>query len=143
MAPLSVSPPIIVNITETSIGLKWSKPNNEQIIGGYLTGYILFVSQVDEFYYDTSVINETTCAECASNVKIITDLESGTEYVIILSACTNGGCTNSSELKVTTLESFPNVEDIVIKAEERNATSLRLAWNKPRRPNGNLIIQSK
>lgn len=141
MAPLSVSPPILVNITEDSITLKWNKPNNDQIIGGYLTGYILYVSEVDEFYYNTSTYNETTCAECASNIKTLTNLTSGTDYIIVLSACTNGGCTNSSELKVTTLESFPNVDDIIITAKERNATSLILSWTKPKKPNGiNIII---
>ena len=136
MAPLSVSLPIIVNITEDSIVLKWSKPNNDQIIGGFLTGYKLYVSQVDEFVYNTSIYNATTCAECSSNIKVLSNLTSGTEYIIILSACTNGGCTNSSELKVTTLESFPNVDDIIINAKEKTANSITVAWNKPSRPNG-------
>ena len=140
MAPLSVSLPIIVNITEESIVLKWNKPNNDQIYSGFLIGYVLYVSHYHDFVFNTSVYNASACTDCSSNVQLLSDLTPGVDYIIVLSACTSGGCTNSSELRVSTLESFPNVDDIVIRAKEKTATSLLVAWNEPSRPNGKKIV---
>lgn len=69
-------------------------------------------------------------------------LKPGVDYIIRLSACTGGGCRNSSALKVTTLESLPNVADIELKAYERTSTFLALRWNKPKEPNGKIIKYS-
>ena len=136
MAPISVSQPILVNLTETVITLKWNKPTNDQLMSGFLIGYILYVSQ-KQYEYNV-MYNASTCTECASNVQVLSGLIPGSEYIIHLSACTNGGCTNSSELRVTTLESVPFVDDIVIKAKERTSSSILIEWNAPSRPNGRI-----
>lgn len=69
-------------------------------------------------------------------------LTPGVDYTIRLSACTGGGCRNSSALKVTTLESLPNVADMVLEAYERTSTYLALRWNEPKEPNGKIIKYS-
>ena len=46
------------------------------------------------------------------------------------------GCTNSSELKVNTIESIPLVDDILIYTLNKSANSLVIEWSKPKYPNG-------
>ena len=140
-APLSVNPPILVNLTETMIFLKWNKPTNDQLDGAFLTGYILYVSQLAEFYsfnLTSLVYNITTCAECSASYRNLSNLTPGSDYKIILSACTNGGCTNSSEIKITTLETFPNIDDIIFYAKNKTSTSILVEWSHPKKPNGKL-----
>lgn len=47
MAPLSVQTPSVLKITQDMIILKWNKPNNDQLMSGFLIGYILYVDQRD------------------------------------------------------------------------------------------------
>ena len=70
--------------------------------------------------------------------KVLDDLKAGTEYSIILSACTGGGCTNSSMLNTTTLESLPLVDDINLKVVNKSSIFLALEWNEPNEPNGKI-----
>ena len=93
MAPLSVPTPLIVNITQTRIFLKWNKPDNDQIINGLLIGYILYVNNERTMYTNEQpvVFNITGCLECSANIKELDKLMPGTQYIIVLSACTHGG----------------------------------------------------
>lgn len=89
--------------------------------------------------FNTSVYNISTCNECSANIKDLDGLIPGTEYTITLAACTNGGCTNSSELRVKTLESLPIAEDIQIYSNQTTSTSILVEWTRPKRPNGRLV----
>ncbi len=91
MAPLSVPTPIILNITQTTISLRWYKPNNDQLINGILIGYILYVNNQLNYLNDSRVFNISNCMECSANFKDLEGLIPGIEYRIVLSACTNGG----------------------------------------------------
>ncbi len=135
MAPLSVPTPILINLNQTTIALYWAKLNNDQIINGFLVGYILYVSET-QYPINSLSLNISVCLQCASFTKEIGGLIPGTEYAIVLSACTNGGCTNSSVLKLTTSESLPDVDDLEVYAINRTSSSLFLEWNSPKRPNG-------
>jgi len=68
--------------------------------------------------------------------KVVENLIPGTDYFLVLGACTGGGCTNSSVLNVTTLETAPEVGDVVLSVFDRQATRLGIAWTRPARPNG-------
>lgn len=65
-------------------------------------------------------------------------MKAGTEYSLILSACTGGGCTNSSMLNATTFESIPSVRDISLKVINKSSDFLTLEWNEPSEPNGKI-----
>jgi usherin len=136
MAPLSVPTPIILNITQTTISLKWYKPNNDQLINGILVGFILYVNNQLNYLNDSRVFNISNCMECSANLKDLDNLIPGTEYRIVLSACTNGGCTNSSRIRVRTLESLPLVDDIVIYTTNRTSKYMSIEWTRPKYPNG-------
>ncbi len=156
MAPLSVMVPAVVNVDtselifililkmisfsfsfcQDSIILKWNRPSGDQLIDGSLTNYILYVSQSE---FDGIKL---ASIDCETTIQQLDNLISGTEYRIVLAACTNGGCTNSSELKITTIEKLPDVTDIVIKLIDKNATFLSIEWNKPKSPNGRILKYS-
>ena len=62
-----------------------------------------------------------------------------TNYSYVLTICTNGGCTNSSTARNTTLEDTPqgiSVPTAIIT----NSSTISLSWAPPTQPNG--IIQS-
>lgn len=135
MAPLFVPIPTVLKITQNVIIMKWSKPSNDQIQNGFLTNYILYLNDAEYFFNITS-FNISTCAECASNIKDLNNLIPGALYEIILSACTKGGCTNSTILPVRTLESDPDTSDLKIELAEKGFDYLILNWTRPSRPNG-------
>ncbi|RNA36344.1 usherin [Brachionus plicatilis] len=135
MAPLFVPVPTLLKVTQSVLIIKWSKPTNDQIQNGFLTNYILYLNDTEYFYNITS-FNISTCAECASNIKDLNNLIPGALYEITLSACTKGGCTNSSVLFVRTLESDPDTSDIKIELVEISFSFLVLNWTRPSRPNG-------
>ena len=119
-----------------SIILKWNRPSGDQLIDGSLTNYILYVSQSE---FDGIKL---ASIDCETTIQQLDNLIPGTEYRIILAACTNGGCTNSSEIRVTTIEKLPDVKDIVIRLIEKTATYLSIEWNKPKAPNGLILKYS-
>jgi usherin len=130
--PLSVSLPTLVSIDSTSMILKWNKPSSEQLANGILVKNILYVSHMNAsitvYVYD-----------CCTTVQLIDNLVPGKQYAIILSACTNGGCTNSSTLEVSTLETLPNVSDLILRVFKKNSTFISIIWNDPTQPNGKII----
>lgn len=139
MAPLSVPQPTVVNVTQSVIVLRWSKPSNEQIINGHIVGYILYLtSDENEYRLNSSTYNISTCEECSSNLKYLDNLVAGTDYNVTLSACTYGGCTNASVVTVRTMESLPTADDVRISIFSRNSTSITIEWTRPKRPNGKL-----
>lgn len=146
IAPLSVNTPTILNITDRAAFIRFSKPTNEQILNAHLVGYVIYampkllpVSPSLTVRVNLIIkINVSTCEECGVIVRKLDDLIPGTEYGLVLSACTNGGCTNSSELKFQTLDALPDVLDVAIRVLNRSSTYLQLAWNSPAFPNGKL-----
>lgn len=148
IAPISVNTPSILNITDRSATIRFSKPTNDQILNAHLIGYVIYAIPKVLIPINGSTalvrmnfvvrINVSTCQECGVNVKTLEGLIPGTEYDLILSACTNGGCTNSTELSLRTLDALPDVYDVVIKVVERSSDYLLLAWNSPAFPNGKL-----
>lgn len=149
IAPISVNPPTILNITDRAAFIRFSKPTNEQILNAQLIGYVIYAIPKLSAQVSTSPaaairvnliikINVSTCEECGVVVRKLENLIPGTEYGLILSACTNGGCTNSSELKFQTFDALPDVLDVAIRVVERSSTFLQLVWNTPAFPNGKL-----
>lgn len=145
IAPISVNTPTILNITDRSATIRFSKPSNDQILNAHIIGYIIYAIPRLPSSLTTTIrmnlvikINVSTCAECGVNIQKLENLIPGTEYGLILSACTNGGCTNSSEVKLQTLDAMPDVYDVAIKVVGRSSNYLELAWNTPAFPNGKL-----
>lgn len=142
IAPLKVATPILLNITARSATIRFSKPPNDQILNAHLIGYIIFIipniqsASVVLKMNLTMAINVSNCEECGVNVKILDNLIPGTNYTLVLSACTNGGCTNSSKVAFKTLDALPDVYDIVIRALVQGDDYLVLTWNAPMFPNG-------
>jgi usherin len=131
MIPLSVSLPVVVSIDSVSIILKWNKPTSDQLKNGALTSYIVYLNNTNSSLKINNI-------DCSTTIQALENLIPGTEYSIVLSACTNGGCTNSSVLKVTTLESLPDEKDLILSVAYKNATSIYLKWREPSRPNGKI-----
>ena len=78
MAPLSVSVPLVVSVTSTSIILKWNRPSGDQLIDGLLTEYALYISETDSNGIKLASI------DCQTTIQQIDNLIPGTTYRIIL-----------------------------------------------------------
>lgn len=138
IAPISVTAPVIFNITDRTASIRFSKPSNDQILTAHLIGYIIYLIPNNSEIVQTTQINVSTCAECGINIKNLDNLIPGTDYGVLLSACTNGGCTNSTLVKFRTFDALPEVNDVTIRVANKTSTQIELAWNKPKFPNGEL-----
>jgi hypothetical protein len=76
------------------------------------------------------------CSECSYYTHLVENLRAGSDYSVVLSACTIGGCTNSSELSVRMPESAPNLDDLYLKVVNITSKSITLKWTEPTEPNG-------
>lgn len=90
-APASVEPPTVDSFSSTSMDVSWSKPLTQT---GDVTQYTLKLNNQPS-YRGT---NQNT---------VLSGLQPHTAYQLVLSACTNGGCTTSTPITVVTEEAPP------------------------------------
>ena len=124
-APLSSEPgqPDIVNVTDTLIELKWSKPQTHP---ESVTSYEVFCCRVD----DNHIVHKQTNG--VVETQIIDELTPETKYNFTVKAICNAGLScesQSSEIIVTKapLSSEPGQPDIVNVTD----TLIELKWSKP------------
>ncbi|XP_071494817.1 LOW QUALITY PROTEIN: usherin-like [Diadema antillarum] len=131
-APTGVSPPIDpVSITGYIIQLQWQRPTGNT---GLLTQYILSAYNQDLPELDPvqGIYTDTLLTENTGN---ITDVIPFTNYEVTLTACTAGGCTESSAVAVRTQEEAPSGVNAP-EALSKTARSITVGWALPDRPNG-------
>nr|XP_009291422.1 usherin [Danio rerio] len=118
-APATVDSPILSDITSYSLNVSWTVPSFQN---GEIVVYILKVNN-DEVYRGKRL-----------SVQVL-DLQPHVSYSIILTACTNGGCTSSSPILIQTREAPPSgmpAPTLKVTGPE----SVEVTWREPVHPNG-------
>ncbi|XP_075719450.1 usherin [Rhinoderma darwinii] len=119
--PGALNPPRIEALSATEVNVSWSPP---PIQNGEITKYI---AKID---------NETCFAGTRLSI-VISNLQPFTSYNISLVACTNGGCTNSSNTLVRTKEAPPShIREPSFTVT--SAQSIKISWQSPDKPNGEI-----
>ncbi|XP_075195246.1 usherin [Anomaloglossus baeobatrachus] len=119
--PGAINAPITAALSATEVNVSWSPPS---IQNGEITKYIVRLD------------NETYFAGRRLFI-IISHLQPFMTYNVSLVACTNGGCTCSSDTLVRTKEALPShmkEPSLVVTS----AQSIKIAWQNPERPNGEI-----
>lgn len=111
----------MIATSETSLSIEWEKPTAPN---GIVRHYMVSVSGKPEVRIAMNVYNYN-----------MTGLQSFVEYSVIVSACTDGGCTRSPAVRARTLSSPPK-RQLPPTAEVLSNTSLRVRWDEPVSPNG-------
>ena len=121
--PEGVLPPVIFNITSTSVTLIISRP---LVPNGVITMYHI-------------IRNNITLATIFDTLSYtVTNLKPFTTYTFSVQACTAVGCQQSEPTTVTTLESRPlNLVPPTILIE--GPRNLFINWSSPAEPNGEII----
>ncbi|XP_071962430.1 usherin-like isoform X2 [Antedon mediterranea] len=131
-APVGVSPPLDPeSITGYVIRVRWIRPSGNN---GVLVQYILTAYNNDQpelpnvvaFFVDTSP------QEYIGN---ITGVIPFTNYRITLTACTEGGCTESLPVSIATKEEAPEGVSPPM-ALAATGSSITVGWDEPEQPNG-------
>ncbi|XP_022099403.1 usherin-like isoform X2 [Acanthaster planci] len=125
--PTFVPPPTLLVRGPTSIEASWVEPPQ---LNGRLERYVLYLSvrpgQTGEEAYNSTVLVRSY---------VLAELTAGSTYLVTLSACTGGGCTNSAPATARTEESIPEgvpaPSVTVISPYE-----LLVSWTPPENPNG-------
>ncbi|KAK1793453.1 hypothetical protein P4O66_011830 [Electrophorus voltai] len=118
-APATVKPPIVSNVMPHSLNASWTAPT---IQNGEILEYILQINK-EEVYHGKKLSAQ------------VRGLEPHTSYFLILTACTNGGCTTSAPTPVQTREASPTgmpAPTLKVTGPE----SVEVAWKEPDCPNG-------
>uniref|UniRef100_A0A8C1J3X3 Usherin n=1 Tax=Cyprinus carpio TaxID=7962 RepID=A0A8C1J3X3_CYPCA len=121
-APANVEPPRVSDVTSYSLNVSWSVPS---IQNGETVVYILKTG--DEEVYRGKQLSAQ-----------VFDLQPHVSYILILVACTNGGCTASSPTSVLTREAPPSgmpAPSLKVTGPE----SVEVTWREPIQPNGVII----
>lgn len=122
MPPKSVSQPTVLNVTSTLILIKWNKPTNDQLINGILLSYVLYVESDTK----TLITEIQSCLQdCSTNYKVIDNLIPGSEYRIVISACTNGGNPNYHLLNEYLTNIYKKDAQIQVYCELRHSRAYR------------------
>lgn len=121
LEPEGIEAPGVLAISSSSLLVKWTPP---KIPNGILTKYVLYVGSQNTSIYDMKILTFN-----------VTHLLSYIEFSVVLGACTNGGCANSTLTKVRTLKSLPLGQQPP-SAEVISNSSLRVRWKEPLHPNG-------
>ncbi|XP_055957017.1 usherin-like [Patella vulgata] len=131
-APTGVKEPFNVEaLSGYMIQAEWNKPASTS---GLLSKFIL-VGYVNE--NDTIAPIQTEFLDTDSRAGNLTNAVPYTSYIIKLSACTAGGCTESEDgVPVMTLSEAP--EEVPSLTAIPSTTSLAISWNEPGKPNGPL-----
>lgn len=118
-APANVEPPMVSDITSFSFNVSWAIASFQN---GDIIAYILKVND-DEVYRGKRLSVE------------VLDLQPHVSFSIILTACTNGGCTASSPIFAQTSEAPPlGMAAPVLKVT--GPESVEVTWQEPLHPNG-------
>ncbi|XP_037397596.1 usherin [Pygocentrus nattereri] len=118
-APAIVEPPVVSNVTAHSLKAAWTVPS---IQNGEMLEYILEVNQ-ERVYRGKKLTIE------------VTDLKPHTSYILILTACTNGGCTSSPSTSAHTEEAPPSGM-LAPTLKVTGPESVEVSWKEPNHPNG-------
>ena len=142
LPPQYVQTPEVFGIIQDSFLVRWIRPTTSEIQSGIIRNYILYVQELQDSLVNRTlsyfVYNVSSCSYCSFLIQNVVNLTAGTVYKTKLSVCTGGGCKNSTPILVTTLESAPDVSDVIIYASEKTASSIKFSWNRPRYPNGKI-----
>ena len=118
-APLSVNPPAVFPLDSTSIRVNWSAP---AITNGEISLYQLSM--------DETVVYEGMHEEYS-----VVGLVPYQEYTFFLTACTRGGCTDSSVVTGHPNEAPPlNMNPPLLRVVSSSA--IEISWSAPYYPNG-------
>ncbi|KAK7153113.1 hypothetical protein R3I93_011118 [Phoxinus phoxinus] len=121
-APANVAPPMVSDVTSYSFNVSWTVSS---IQNGEIVMYILKMN------------NEEIYRGKRSSVLVL-DLQPHISYSLVLTACTNGGCTASSPIPVQTREAPPSgmpTPTLKVTGPE----SVEVTWREPVQPNGVII----
>lgn len=118
-APAKVVPPTVSSITSHSLNASWTTPS---IPNGEIVEYTLQINR-EEVYH-------------GKNLSIhVSILQPHTPYALILTACTNGGCTASLPTSTLTKEAPPtSMQAPILKVT--GPESVEVSWKEPDHPNG-------
>ena len=126
--PEGIAAPVARALSPYSIYVSWSVPS---VPNGIV---VRFIVQVTHQEMSRSItVNGNVTLEIN-----VTSLDPYILYTVLVSACTIGGCGNSSSVRVRTLPAKPEKQPSPT-AEALTSTSLRVTWDPPERPNG--VIQ--
>lgn len=118
-APLSIDQPTVEVLGSTSLKISWQSP---QITNGKIIAYRMKM--------DDSVIYEGLMMEF-----IAEDLVPYQPYRFMVTACTEGGCTNSEEVTGRPDDDIPSgMKDPVLTV--LSSSSIDVTWKPPSKPNG-------
>lgn len=133
LPPDFVDPPMLKVLGPHTIEVRWFQPAK---LNGILERYVIHLSS-DEDKVGYEAYNSTEMfLECT-----LKNLTAGNRYFILLSACTGGGCKNSSSTFADTYESIP--EEIPAPNVVSNSPfSLDVTWKEPIKPNGKITAYS-
>ncbi|XP_056424309.1 usherin isoform X1 [Hyla sarda] len=119
--PGALIPPKAEALSATEVNVSWSTPT---IRNGEITKYIVKVDK--ETYYAGTILS-----------MVISNLQPFTIYNISLVACTNGGCTSSSNIMVRTKEAPPlHMKEPVFVVTSSQST--KVSWQSPDKSNGEI-----
>lgn len=121
-APANVEPPMVSDVTSYSLNVSWTVPS---IQNGEIVVYILKMNN-EEVYRGKKLSAQ------------VFDLQPRVSYILILMACTNGGCTASLPTSVQTREAPPTgmpAPTLKVTGPE----SVEVTWRVPIQPNGIII----
>ncbi|KAM3930149.1 usherin [Leptodactylus fuscus] len=120
--PSDLNPPTAEALSATEVNVSWCPPS---IQNGEITKYIVKID------------NETYFAATRLSM-VLANLQPFTVYNVSLMACTNGGCTNSSNTLFKTKEARPSYmkePSFVVTSPQ----SIQISWQSPVKPNGEII----
>ena len=118
-APLAMARPEVEKVDSTSLKITWSPP---QITNGRIRIYHVKVDNVTVY---SGLLLEF----------VKTDLTPYQAYKIMVTACTNGGCTDSPDVTARPFEDAPTGL-FPPKLTVTSATSIEIKWDPPTKPNG-------
>ena len=118
-APLLVPPPSLFTVNASSIRVTWVEPD---VINGNIVEYRLIID--DNIVYRGLALFYTAL-----------NLRPFQAYTFRLTACTSGGCTNSSAVSGRPNEDRPiGMQPPTLRVT--SSTSIEVAWKEPDQPNG-------
>lgn len=118
-SPAMVEPPIVSNVTSHALNASWTVPS---IQNGEIVEYILQINN-EEVYHGKKLSIQ------------VSNLQPHTSYTLILTACTNGGCTASLPNSTITKEAPPTSMPAPI-LKVTGPESVEVSWKEPDHPNG-------
>ncbi|XP_077569166.1 usherin [Stigmatopora nigra] len=117
--PGMVEPPTVNSITSSSMNITWVKTATQN---GEVTEYVLKVNSKEAY-------------RGGEMKTILVNLLPHTSYMLVLLACTSGGCTASATITTMTEEAPPS-DMPVPTLKVTGSESVEVSWRPPKNPNG-------